>query len=135
MSNNFELLNSNDDILLFDQHTFIVGRFRELCFEEVRRRIYLTQDKSMVIFNQLDRWLNISNGLSMYFNSRKWESMTEEIECKFLKIGDSCWRQGKLRMKNYVDFLPEEYRKYKYNYRSFQYRKDKIKIELEFSQI
>ena len=52
MGDNFELLNSDDDILLFEKHTFIVGRFKELCFEEIKRRIYLHENKSMVIFDQ-----------------------------------------------------------------------------------
>lgn len=50
------------------------------------------------------------------FNSSKWESVTEEIECQLLKLGDSGWQKGRLRVKNYVDFLP----------------KSEIKIELEF---
>ena len=58
--------------------------------------------------------------------------MSEEIECKLLKLGDSSWRKGKLRVKNYVDFLAEEYRGYNYNSRSFQYPKANIEIELEF---
>ncbi|MGD1713996.1 KGK domain-containing protein [Dapis sp. BLCC M172] len=132
MSDNFQLLKSDDDILLFDQHTFIVGRFRELCFEEVKRKIYLAQSKSMVIFDQLNGWLRIDTPVYLKLNSSKWESVTEEIECKLLKIGDSGWRKGKLRVKSYVDFLPEEYRGYKYNYNAFQNPKANIEILLEF---
>lgn len=40
MSDNFELLKNDDDVLLFDKdtfkHTFIVGRFKELYLEQIR---------------------------------------------------------------------------------------------------
>ncbi len=77
MSDNFQLLKSDDDVLLFEQHTFIVGRFRELCFEEVKIKIYLAQSKSMVIFDQLNGWLRIDNPVYLKLNSSKWESVTE----------------------------------------------------------
>ncbi|MGK7923113.1 MAG: KGK domain-containing protein [Trichodesmium sp.] len=132
MSDNFELLKSDDDVLLFEKDTFTVERFKELCAEQLRRKIYLNQNKSMVIFEHLDRGLYLENKVFINLNSSKWESMSEEIECKLLKIGDSGWRKGRLRVKNYVDFLPEEYKGYRYNHNAFQYPKANIEIELEF---
>ncbi|NEP77215.1 MAG: hypothetical protein F6K39_02935 [Okeania sp. SIO3B3] len=119
MSDNFELLKSDNYILLFEKDTFTVGRFQELCSEQFRSKISLTQNKSMVIFDQLNRGFYLENKVFINLNSSKWESVSEEIECKLLKIGDSDWCKGKLRVKSYVDFLPEEYRGYQYNSQSF----------------
>ncbi len=64
-------------------------------------------------------------------NTSKWESVTEEIECQLLRLGNSSWQKGRLRFKNYVDFLPEDNREFNYNNQSSN-PKSEIKIELEF---
>ncbi len=44
MSDNFELLKSDDDVLLLEKNgfkdTYIVGRFKELYLEQLKNRIY-----------------------------------------------------------------------------------------------
>ena len=137
MSDNFQLLKSDDDVLLFEQHgfkhTFIVGRFKELYLEQIRAKIYSKPDNRVfVIFSRLNGSCMIDQKVPIGLNSSKWESVSEERECQLLKLGDSSWQKGKLKVKNYVDFLPKEYRGYNYNSRSFQYPKAEIKIELEF---
>lgn len=44
MSDNFQLLKSDDDVLLFEQHgfkhTYIVVRFKELYLQQIKDKIY-----------------------------------------------------------------------------------------------
>ncbi len=131
MSDNFQLLKSDDDILLFEKHTFIVGRFKELYLEQIRAKIYSRPDNRVfVIFSKLNGSFPIEQKVHIGLSSSKWESVTEEIECQLLKLGDSGWQKGLLRVKNYVDFLPGG--------RSSSYDsphvtpQSEIKIELEF---
>ncbi|NET40886.1 hypothetical protein [Okeania sp. SIO2B3] len=82
MSDNFQLLKNDDDVLLFEKDTFTVGRFKELCSEQLRSKISLKQNKSMVIFDQLNRGFYLENKVFINLNSSKWKSVSEEIECK-----------------------------------------------------
>ncbi|MDY7005230.1 MAG: KGK domain-containing protein [Cyanobacteriota bacterium] len=139
MSDNFQLLKNDDDVLLFDKnkfkHTFIVGRFKELYLEKLKDRIYSrkgnNRDRVLVIFSLLNGGFRVEQKVDIGLNSSKWESVTEEIECQLLRLGDSGWQKGRLRFKNYVDFLPEDNREFNYN-SQFSNPKSEIKIELEF---
>ncbi|NEO52761.1 MAG: hypothetical protein F6K54_06520 [Okeania sp. SIO3B5] len=138
MSDNFQLLKSDDDVLLFEKdtfkHTFLVGRFKELYLEQIRAKIYSNTNnrhREFVIFSKLNGRFLIDQKVHIGLNSSKWESVTEEIECQLLKLGDSGWQKGRLRVKNYVDFLPENNRGFNYSYEHGQ-PKSEIKIELEF---
>ncbi|NEN93553.1 MAG: hypothetical protein F6K48_33630 [Okeania sp. SIO3H1] len=135
MSDNFQLLKNDDDVLLFEKNTFIVGRFKELYLEQLKDRIYSrkgnNRDRVLVIFSLLNGGFRVEHQVDIGLNSSKWESVTEEIECQLLRLGDSSWQKGRLRFKNYVDFLPEDNRGFDYNSQYHQ-PKSEIKIELEF---
>lgn len=51
--------------------------------------------KSM--FPQLNSEYNIDNKFSFKINQSTWNTMSEEIECQLLKLGDTSWKSGKLR--------------------------------------
>ncbi|NEP87507.1 MAG: hypothetical protein F6K18_12100 [Okeania sp. SIO2C2] len=113
MIDNFQLLKSDDDVLLFEEgkfkHTFIVGIFKELYLEKLKDRIYSrkgnNRDRVLVIFSLLNGGFRVEQKVDIGLNSSKWESVTEEIECQLLRLGDSSWQKGRLRFKNYVDFF------------------------------
>ena len=97
------------------KHTFIVGRFKELYLEQIKAKInyktgYARSQNEFVIFSKLNGSFLMEQKVPIGFNSSKWESVTEEIECQLLKLGDGGWQKGRLRVKNYVDFLPEDNR-------------------------
>ncbi|MDJ0518735.1 MAG: KGK domain-containing protein [Trichodesmium sp. MO_231.B1] len=134
MSDNFQLLKSDDDVLLFEQHgfkhTFIVGRFKELYLEQIRAKIYSKPDNRVfVIFSRLNGSCMIDQKVPIGLNSSKWESVSEERECQLLKLGNSGWQKGRLRVKNYVDFLPVDNGSSGYDHPHVQ-PKSEIKIEL-----
>ncbi len=139
MSDNFELLKSDDDVLLLEKNgfkdTYIVGRFKELYLEQLKNRIYSrkgnNRDQQLVIFSRLNGGFRVEVKVDIGLNTSKWESVTEEIECQLLRLGNSSWQKGRLRFKNYVDFLPEDNREFNYNNQSSN-PKSEIKIELEF---
>ncbi|MEM1171264.1 MAG: KGK domain-containing protein [Cyanobacteria bacterium P01_H01_bin.35] len=81
---------------------------------------------------KLNGGLRVEDKVGRKFNSSKWESVTEEIEYQLLKLGDSGWQKGRLRVKNYVDFLPEENRGCQYSSKRGKPAKSELKIELEF---
>lgn len=59
MSDNFQLLKSDDDVLLFDKNTFLVGRFKELYLEQIRAKIYSNTNnhhREFVIFSNQIEW-------------------------------------------------------------------------------
>ncbi|GGA33964.1 KGK domain-containing protein [Okeania sp. KiyG1] len=141
MSDNFQLLKNDDDVLLFGKDTFTVCRFKELCLEPIKATIYSPQqngnNRFLVIFARLNGGFIVDKKVHIGLNSSKWESVSEEIECQLLKPGDSGWQKGRLRVKTYVNFLPGDNRGFNYN--SWQpaskdnQPKSEIKIELEFS--
>ena len=141
MGDNFQLLKNDDDVLLFGQHTYIVGIFKKLCLESRKATVYSKVEQnsvvfSFVIFSRLNSGFIVDKKVQIGLNSSKWESVSAGIECQLLKPGDSGWQKGILRVKSYVDFLPEENRGF--NYHSGQgvikdnQPKSEIKIELEF---
>ena len=96
MSDNFQLLKSDDDILLFEKDTFTVGRFKELCLESIKAKVYskVEQNRWFVIFSILNAGFIVDKKVQTGLNSSKWESVSEEIECQLLKPGNSGWQKG-----------------------------------------
>ncbi len=141
MSDNFQLLKNDNDVLLFGQHTYIVGRFKELCLESRKATVYSpadqhSQNRVLVIFARLNGGFIVDKKVHIGLNSSKWESVTEEIECQLLRLGNSSWQKGRLRVKSYVNVLPGDNRGFNYNswepVSKDKQPKSEIKIELEF---
>ena len=103
MNNQFYLLNDND-ILLFGKDTFIVEKIKEHLINDLKNRIGFTYYKGLTcvrhdFFQQLNSGYNIESKVPLTINQSSWNAVSEEIDCKLLKLGATAWKDGKLRFK------------------------------------
>lgn len=103
MNNEFYPLDCDDDVLLFVQETFLVGRFRGLVLEQWRNKFNWGQNNQAV----KNVFLNLSIG-EAHFRSGdiKWNSSSEGIKCQLLKVGGKNWERGKLRIQVSINLIP-----------------------------
>jgi hypothetical protein len=101
----FQLLEGDDDILLFGKDTFTVGRFREL----------LTGDFAQKNGQTINTISHLNAGtVHVRLLESKWNSTL--LDCQFLKIGSKGWEKGKIRIKV-----------------SYEFENNIIRVRLEFS--
>jgi len=116
----FQLVDGNDDVLLFDKDTSTVARFKELLSADFRTRME-------VYCNIQNPPTHISAGGRTYelLRNLKAGSITvpsselkfnSTLDCQFLKIGSKGWQKGKLRIQI-----------------SYNYNGKPIEVHLEFS--
>lgn len=105
MNNTFFIL-SNDDILMFNKNTFTVENFKEILLDILRKKMYIRGYKTDGItsfdFNLLERInsdYNIEKKVFLTINQSSINTVSEDIDCKLLKLGEATWKTGKLRFK------------------------------------
>jgi hypothetical protein len=106
MSNKFQLLDRDDDVLSFDQNRMLrVGQLKE----EMGKHFSLFAKDSfnygrMELLLEDYSKLIILNGL---FNEINWQcSPSEGIDCEVLRLGAQNWQKGKLTIQVVLKFLP-----------------------------
>ena len=117
MTNTYQPLECNTDILMIGKDTFTVERFKELVVEKVRKsfsRSSITVRKGKntmqpipdvslfdALWNMNYFGVRIVDNSSVALSLKNIEliSPPEGIECKILKLGNSEWQTGKLRIK------------------------------------
>ncbi|MBE8967800.1 hypothetical protein IQ277_16520 [Nostocales cyanobacterium LEGE 12452] len=93
-----QLLDFGADVLLFNQDTYIVSRFKELISENFRQKFYKKIDNTNTTVSGIFQNLCI-NEVNFQAEDITWQSCREGINCKILKVGSTNWQAGKLRIK------------------------------------
>ncbi|MFB2898021.1 KGK domain-containing protein [Aerosakkonemataceae cyanobacterium BLCC-F50] len=105
MSNRFQLLDRDDDVLSFEQDKMLkVGQLKE----EIRQNFsQFARDSFSYGRNHL-RLENYSKLKLIYglFNEINWQcSPSEGIDCEVLRLGAQNWQKGKLKIQVVLKFL------------------------------
>ncbi|VXD11772.1 KGK domain-containing protein [Planktothrix paucivesiculata] len=110
MNNTFYLL-SNDDILMFDKNTFTVENFKEILIDILNKKTYVKGYKTdgvtsfnFHILERINSEYNIEEKVILTVNQSSVNTVSEEIDCKLLKLGAASWKTGKLRFKAIADY-------------------------------
>lgn len=98
---------SDNDILLFGKDTFTVERFKEFLLEILRQKSYINGYKSLhqsqyfevCLLAPVNSEYNIEDKVTLTSSQSSLTTVSEEIECKLLKLGATSWKDGKLRFK------------------------------------
>ncbi|MDJ0516639.1 MAG: KGK domain-containing protein [Trichodesmium sp. MO_231.B1] len=97
MTNTFQPLECDTDILMIGKDTFTVERFKELAKEKL---IYSFEPNYSSDHSMFDCLSNSTIDISVEFNLKNIELIfpPEGMECKILKLGNSEWQTGKIRI-------------------------------------
>ncbi len=109
INKNYEILDG-DDVLLFDQATFLVRRFEELVtgkFIEILDLIAIRESRQKSIINWMKE-LRINEEIIIHGGEVNWNSNQEGIDCQVLKIGSKGWQKGRLQIKVNENFQSGE---------------------------
>ena len=98
MNNLFSPLEGNNDVLLFNQDTFTVLRFKELLEKEVNTKLESAQNVSRsTLFTTAFCTYSIGGQVNLLLNNIQW--CNSPIDCQLLKVGSQGWQKGKLRIQ------------------------------------
>ncbi|MBE9107647.1 hypothetical protein IQ229_22765 [Nostoc cf. edaphicum LEGE 07299] len=124
MNNICQLLDFGADVLLFNQDTYIVSRFKELISENFRRKFntQLKENNNSSV-SVILRTLSI-NEINFHAEDIIWQSSSEGINCKVFRVGSTGWQPGKLRIKVSTEISPPS--------NKFEHYKLNITVALEF---
>ena len=126
MTNTFQILEGDTDILMIGKDTFTIQRFKELVVEKTRYSLIHKNGTIPNISSLL--WGNTINIIenSVLFDLKSIELIfpPEGRECKILKLGSSEWQTGKIRIHVHVIVT-------RYSYKSDPSPEVKL-IKLEF---
>ncbi|MEM1169750.1 MAG: KGK domain-containing protein [Cyanobacteria bacterium P01_H01_bin.35] len=106
MTNTFQTLECDTDILMIGKDTFTVERFKELARKRIDARFSKRYvDKDANCSKEIASWLFeqsleiIENETRITFGNIKLIFPIEGIDCKMLKLGSKTWKPGKLRIQ------------------------------------
>ena len=135
MNDKFQPLDRDDDVLLFEDNTFTVGKIKDLISKQFQEKFLSSYQKQPSYRGDLyeDR-TDIKSDLStISFDSGsflcseiQWKCI-KAVNCKLLKVGSGGWQEGKLRMQAKVVNSYYENDDYK------NYNKAVLDICIEFS--
>ncbi|MBD2481622.1 KGK domain-containing protein [Planktothrix sp. FACHB-1365] len=120
MNNTFYKLDNND-ILLFKGNTFIVDKFKELLLNVLKEKMFIdtykfefipghrqmveTREKfTICLLEPINSQYDIENKAILKVNQSCMNTISEEIDCQLLKLGDTSWKSGKLRFKAIANY-------------------------------
>ncbi|WRH66455.1 MAG: KGK domain-containing protein [Planktothrix sp. GU0601_MAG3] len=129
MNNPFYPL-SNDDILMFNKNTFTVENFKEILVDILNKKMYIKGYKidgitafDFHLLERINSEYNIEKKVILTVNQSSVNTVSEEIDCKLLKLGAASWKTGKLRFKAIT------------SYNNLSEPQIAIEIELEFCPV
>ncbi len=100
--NSYEILDGNDDILLFDTgNTFTVKKIKELIAEKCNARLVVsvnTKEQGNVNISSVVGYLDINKEIVIRGKDINWSSSETGIDCQFLKVGSKGWQKGRLKI-------------------------------------
>ena len=98
----YEMLESDDDILLFGTgNTFTVKKVKELITEKCNKtlRLYVdAKEQGTALISGALGYLHINTEILINGKDINWSSAETGIDCQFLKIGSKGWQKGKLKI-------------------------------------
>jgi hypothetical protein len=102
-NNNYETV-GDDDVLLFDEATFLVRRFKNLTASKFSKILeaYVVGANNHGGNKQVIECMNelrINEKIIIYGSEINWKSPKEGIECQVLKIGSKGWQKGKVKIE------------------------------------
>lgn len=106
LNSNYTVLDSDTDILLISKDTFIVARFKEIARKSLQQKLsvyyldagqYEGKGKGSIMW-YLHTPLSIGE-LSLTIPNSQWIFSEEGIDCQLLKVGNTSWQQGKLKIE------------------------------------
>jgi hypothetical protein len=98
MNNTFVPLERDDDVLLFNQDTFTVRRFKELLENAIDTKLTQTLNRgSERVFDINFCTLSIGSELKLLLNDVQW--CNSSIDCQLLQPGSQGWQKGKIRIQ------------------------------------
>ncbi|MGB7441007.1 MAG: KGK domain-containing protein [Coleofasciculaceae cyanobacterium] len=116
----FKLLDYDWDVLLFDQDTYTVGRFKKLLVEDFESKLsksFLVQDyanNSHYWHDTKEDFIRIkADKFLCDLSDIKWNSTDKD--CQILRVGSQGWQRGKIRFEII-----------------FSHESDRSKVRLEF---
>ncbi len=137
----FQLLTCDQDVLLFGQDTYTVGRFKELVVYAIKeQKVYYSEEmrhsntRYYLTLEKLNGTYSVDRKFRIPIAESYWVSCSDNIECQLLKIGSPGWKKGNLRIRTKVTFFPDEYIEKSYNHnQGWDYVKTEIQVDFEFS--
>ncbi len=99
--NNYETV-GDDDVLLFEEATFMVRRFKELAASKFSKIVEIYVEMGGYSPRKMMDWMSelcINEETKIIGGDINWKSPQEGIDCKILKIGSKGWQKGKLKIK------------------------------------
>ena len=108
---NYETV-GDDDVLLFNQATFTVRRFKELAssnFNKIMVETFVaeTNQRQKAIIRWMQH-LSINEETQIIGGDINWKSPKEGIDCQVLKIGSKGWQKGKVQIEVNKNFQSGE---------------------------
>ncbi|HEY9299028.1 MAG TPA: KGK domain-containing protein, partial [Phormidium sp.] len=102
-NNNYETV-GDDDVLLFDEATFLVRRFKNLTASKFSKILetYVVGSNNQEGKKQIIDCMNelrINEKIIILGSEVNWHSPQEGIDCQVLKIGSKGWQKGKLKIE------------------------------------
>jgi hypothetical protein len=102
-NNNYETV-GDDDVLLFDETTFLVRRFKNLTASRFSKILetYVVGANTQGINKQIIecmKELRINEKIIIYGSEINWNGPKEGIDCQVLKIGSKGWQKGKVKIE------------------------------------
>ena len=135
MNDKFQPLDRDDDVLLFEDNTFTVGKIKDLISKQFQEKFLSSYQKKPIYHGGLyEERTDVKSDLSnISFDSGsflcseiQWKCI-KAVNCKLLKVGSGGWQEGKLRMQAKVVNSYYENDDYK------NYNKAVLDICIEFS--
>jgi hypothetical protein len=100
-NNNYETV-GDEDVLLFEEATFMVRRFKELAASKFTKIVEVYVERGGYSPRKMMDWMSelcINEETKIMGGDIKWNSPTEGIDCQLLIIGAKGWQKGKLKIE------------------------------------
>ena len=104
MNTKFEPLESDDDVILLDNDTFTVSRFKDLLRQEINKKFSVITNENKYVFIKNFFTLPIGNEVKIELHDIQWLNLSRD--CKLLKVGSKGWQKGKLRIQVDTKIFP-----------------------------
>lgn len=100
MNEKFKPLEGDEDVLLFNDDTFTVGKVKKTLQEEFKEKFleWFQAYSGGAYYGIKSELSNVRLGsIGFKCDELKWNCA--EVSCKLLRIGSQAWQEGKLRMQ------------------------------------
>lgn len=134
INKNYEILDGEDDVLLFANNTFTVGQFKEGISRDFQRQFLVLvnhdygQGKKLIQTLKHDLSKIVFNSIPLTTSEIQWKG--NAVNCKLLKVGFGGWQEGTVRVQGRV--VDGYFENDGLNNELFKYNEPVIDICIEF---